>query len=376
MGALIRHSSSQVPGRLAGPRLFGDGGQKERPGSALALLLSRDSDKRGEVRSRTLTDCKLPWYDHRYRGRQGFSVPCAGREVSVGGRDVLCCVHSPRSALAGGFGTPGFAGEAGSTQLPSNVLSAVAFEGALVSRVGSTLPTGTVVPGGSVLVDDAGPSSHGGSIRDSCSGSAPVFRRILVGVGRTPPRSVCVRGVVEGGAVAAHQSSRNEGDFSGIAVISDGRWSSFDRDVRQLDSCSVQAGRDGFPLPLLVGQPASEVDRVSPHPPRCKVFTRAVQCSGRSPQPSGSGYRDGVVSPPAGGEVSPSSLGLTVDRSVRDEPQHEASPILFPCPGSPGSLRGHVSPSLGQPGCVCVSTLSSSRKGGGLSQRDPQSLHD
>ena len=37
-GALPRDSSSQVPGRLAGPRLFGDGGQKERPGSALAFV--------------------------------------------------------------------------------------------------------------------------------------------------------------------------------------------------------------------------------------------------------------------------------------------------------------------------------------------------
>ena len=64
LGALPQDSSSQVAGRLANPRLFGDGGQKERPGSALALSLPRDSDKRGEVRSRTLADCKLPQYDH------------------------------------------------------------------------------------------------------------------------------------------------------------------------------------------------------------------------------------------------------------------------------------------------------------------------
>ena len=54
-GALPRDSSSQVPGRLAGPRLFGDGGQKERPGSALALSLPQDCDKR-EVRSRLLAN--------------------------------------------------------------------------------------------------------------------------------------------------------------------------------------------------------------------------------------------------------------------------------------------------------------------------------
>ena len=82
--------------------------------------------------------------------------------------------------------------------------------------------------------------------------------------------------------------------------------------------------------------------------------------------------RDQVI----GTERPASSLWLAVDRSVRDESQREASPILFPRPGSPGGLRGCVSSSLGQPGPVRFSTLSSGRKGGGSSQRDPQSLHD
>ena len=62
-----------------------------------------------------------------------------------------------------------------------------------------------------------------------------------------------------------------------------------------------QAGRDGLPFSLLVGQSASEVDGESRRPPRCQVSSRAVQCSGRSPQPSGSGYRDQLVSSPSGG---------------------------------------------------------------------------
>ena len=184
--------------------------------------------------------------------------------------------------------------------------------------------------------------------------------------------------MVGGGEVAAHQSSRNEGDVSGIAIISGGgRRSSCDLDVRQLDGYGVrqQAGRDGLPLPLLIGESASEVDGESRHLPRCEVSSRAVQCSGRSPQPSGSGYRDRVVSPPADGKGPSSSLGFAVDRSVRNEPQREAPPILFPCPGSPGRLRGHVSSPLGRPGRVRVSTLSSRRKGGGSGQRDSQSLH-
>ena len=83
-----------------------------------------------------------------------------------------------------------------------------------------------------------------------------------------------------------------------------------------------------------------------------------------------------MVSPPSGGESTSSRLGLPIARPVCDVPQCETSPILLPCPRSPGSLRGCVLASLGQPGLVCVSTLSSHRKGGGQSQRDPQSLHD
>ena len=304
-----------------------------------------------------------------------------GQEISVGGRDILCYVCFPCSALAGGLGTPGFAGEAGSAQSTSNALSAVAFEDALVSRVRSSLPPGALVPGGEggfVLVDGAGPSPQGGSIRDTRSRSTS---GVSVGVGCTPPRSCCVWGVVGAGEVAAHHLLEMKvlfltlQSFQELVAV---RRSPFDRDVRQLDGGGIrqQVGRDGLPFPLLVGQPASEVDGEPRHPPRCQVSTRAVQCSGRFPQPSGSGYRDRVVSPPAGYEGLSSSLGLAVDRSVHDESQCEASPILFPCPGSPGSLRGCVSSSLERPGPVCISTLSSGWKGGGLSQRDSQSLLD
>ena len=226
-----------------------------------------------------------------------FFVPCAGREIYVGGGDILYSVCSHCSTLAGGFVSPGFAGETGSSQSTLNTLSSVAFENTLVSRVRSSLPTGAFVHGGEgefVLVDGEGPSSQGGSIQDTCSGSTPVLGCVSVMLGRTPPCSSSVWGVVRA-EVAAHQPSRNEGIVSGIAVISGvGRWSTCDHDVRQLDGGGLhqQAGRDSLPFPLLIGQPASEVVGEFRHPPRCEVSTRAVQCSGRSPQPSGSGYRN------------------------------------------------------------------------------------
>ena len=124
--------------------------------------------------------------------------------------------------MAGDLGSPGVAGETSSSQLTLNAHSAVAFEDALVSLVGSSLPPETFVLGGErgfVLVEGEGPS-QGGLIRDTCSRSTPVLRHVLVRVGPTPPRSSSVQSVVGAGKVAAHQSSRNEDIVSGIAVIS------------------------------------------------------------------------------------------------------------------------------------------------------------
>ena len=188
--------------------------------------------------------------------------------------ETFCTMSAPPlSALAGGFGSLGFAGETGSLQSSSNALSGVAFEDALVPRVGSSLPSGALVlgcEGGFVLVDGEVPSSQGGSIQDTCSRSTPVLGRVSVGVGRTPPRPGSVRGVVRAGEVAEHQSSGNEDFVSGIAVISGVRRRlPCDHAVRQLDGGGLcqQAGRDGLPSPLLVGQLASEVGRESRRPP-------------------------------------------------------------------------------------------------------------
>ena len=167
VGALPQDLSSQVPGRLAGPHLFGDGGQKQRPGSAFALSLPWDSDKL-EGRSRPLADCKLPRYDHMTidTGAVRIFLSHARVEKFLSVAEMFCTMSSPLAQLlAGGLGTPGFAGEIGSSQSTSNALSAVAFEDALVSQVGSSLAPGTAVLGGErgfVLVDGERPSSQGG----------------------------------------------------------------------------------------------------------------------------------------------------------------------------------------------------------------------
>ena len=104
--------------------------------------------------------------------------------------ESFCTMDAPpSSALAGDPRSPGIARAAGPSRLPSDALLAVASEGALVPRVRPSLTSSapaTRSEMGYVLVDGEGSSVDGGSIRDTCSGSSPVFGRVLLGMGRSP----------------------------------------------------------------------------------------------------------------------------------------------------------------------------------------------
>ena len=208
---------------LVGSLLLGEEGQGVDQGAPLGLSHPRDCDKREEVGSRALAVCEVSRYDHRYRCWQGLPVSSKSREVSYGSGEILYHAISPSSALAGGLGSPGFAGAVGSSRSTSDALIAVASEVPVVPRVRPSLASGGFVGGsetGPVLVDGEGSPVSGGSIRDTCSGSTPVFGRVFVGLGCSPPRSKRVRGVVRPGEVVAHQSSRNEGPLPGSSGFS------------------------------------------------------------------------------------------------------------------------------------------------------------
>ena len=369
LGTLSRDQTAPLTGRLVGSLLLGEEGQGIDQGAPLALSHPRDCDKREEVGSRALAVCEVPRYDHRYRCRKGLPVSSQSREVPFGSGEILFHAISPSSALAGDSRSPGIAGAVGSSRSSSDALLAVASEDALVPRVRPSLASGGFAGGsetGPVLVDGEGSPVSGGSIRDTCAGSAPVFGRVFVGVGCSPPRSKRVRGVVRPGEVVAHQSSRNEGPLSGSSGFSRRcSRSPCDRDVRQLHGCGVrqQTGGHGVQVPMFVDQPPSEMDGECRRPSRCEVSSRRVQRPGRCSQPSRASCRDRVVSPPSGGESTSSCVRQSVNRPVCDLPQREAAPVLLACPGSPGRLRGCVSPSLGRPGSVRVPSLSSGRSG-------------
>ena len=148
-------------------------------------------------------------------------------------------------------------------------------------------------------------------------------------------------------------------------------WSSRDSDVRQLDGRGVrqQTRGHGFPGPVFVDQPPSEMDGEFRRPSRCEVSARREQRPGRSSQLSRASCRDRVVSPSSSGEITASRVGQSVDQPFCDVPQRETAPVLLACPGSPGRLRGCVSPSLGRPGSVRVPSLCSGRSGDRLRPR-------
>ena len=369
LGTLPRDQTAPLSGRLVGSLLLGEESQAVDQGALLALSHPRDCDKREEVGSRALAVCEVPRYDHRYRCRQGFPVSSQSREIPCGSGEILFHAISPGPALADDSGSLGFAGTVGSSWSSSDALLAMASEDAVVPRVRPSLASGGFAGGsetGSVLVDGEGSPVDKGSIRDTCAGSAPVFGCVFVGVGCSPPRSKRVRGVVRPGEVVAHQSSRNEGPLSGSSGFSRRcQRSPCDCDVRQLHGCGVrqQTRGHGFPGPVFVDQPPSEMDGEFRCPSRCEVSARRVQRAGRCSQPSRASCGDRVVSPPSGGEGTSSCVGQSVNRPVCDLPQREAAPVLLACPGSPGSLRGCVSSSLGRPGSVRVPSLCSGRSG-------------
>ena len=103
----------------------------------------------------------------------------------------------------------------------------------------------------------------------------------------------------------------------------------------------------GFPGPVFVDQPPSEMDGEFRRPSRCEVSARREQRPGRSSQLLRASSGDRVISPSSGGEITVSRVGQPVDRPFCDVPQRETAPVLLACPGFSGRLRGCVSPSLG-----------------------------
>ena len=80
----------------------------------------------------------------------------------------------------------------------------------LVPREGSPPPPSTPVlagRGGSLLVGGEGPPPQGDELRNTDSGPPPLFGRVPVRVGSSPPRSISVGDMVGPGELAAHQSA-------------------------------------------------------------------------------------------------------------------------------------------------------------------------
>ena len=128
LGTRSRDTTAPFPGRLVGSLLLGEESQGVDQGAPLALSHPRDCDKREEVGSRALAVCEVSRYDHRYRCRQGLPVSSKSREVPYGSGEILYHAISPSSALAGDFGSPGFAGAVGASRSTSDALIAVASE--------------------------------------------------------------------------------------------------------------------------------------------------------------------------------------------------------------------------------------------------------
>ena len=209
LGPLPRSSTSPVSGRLVGPGL-GDQSQAACPRTTLALSLPRHSDKRREVRPQPIPVCGVPRYVHRHSGRPSLPHSSERRKIPLDSQTVLVMPEPSRPALTGVVGTHVIAGEAGSPRETQDALDTVAPKVPLVPREGSPPPPGTPVlagQGGSLLVGGEGPPPQGDELRNTDSGHPPLFGRVPVRVGSSPPRSISVGDMVGPGELAAHQSA-------------------------------------------------------------------------------------------------------------------------------------------------------------------------
>ena len=382
LGLLPWCSTSPIFGRLVGPGLLGDQSQAARLRSTLALSLPRHSDKRREVRPQPVPVCGVPRHVHRHSGCPSLPHSSTRGEIPLNSEMVPVPPEPPRPALAGVVGTRVIAGEAGSPWETQDAIDTVASEVPLVPRERPSPPPGTPVPagqGGPLLVDGEGPPPQGDELRNADSGSPPLLRRVTVGVGSSPPRSISVGNMVGTGKLATHQSARDESSVPSHEIVRRRcHQPSSDSNVQQFDGRSLcqQAGGHSLRLPLLVDRATSPMDRVPQCPSGSEVPARAVQCPGRSPQPSELGTGCRMVPPSAGGEETDSNLGVPVAGLVRDTSQREAAPVLLPNPGLPGRLRGCLPSPLERPRHVSVSSFPPGRESRGPSQRDPKSLDD
>ena len=144
-------------------------------------------------------------------------------------------------------------------------------------------------------MDGEASSFDGGSILDTCSGSSPVFGRVLFGVWLDQEKLLHISLLEMKALSLALQSFRE--DVIGHHVIA------------MCDNSTVVAYVNKQGGPMLVDQSRSEMDGESRHLSRCEVSSRTSQCLGRSPQPSLASCRDRVVFSPSDGEVTASILG-------------------------------------------------------------------
>ena len=251
-------------------------------------------------------------------------------------------VRSLRSTLAGDFGTPSFAGEASSSQSTLNALSAVAFEDALVSRVGSSLP----VPLSQEVREDlswwvvrehllkgvrfgtSSPDLHLYSDASRSGWYAHLLDRVVSGVWSEQEKLLHINLLEMKALFLALQSFQE--------LVAGRRVTAMCDNLAVVAYINKQGGMVSCSLCSLASQLLRWSESLNVHlderylPGQSNVLADLLS---RQDQVIGTDW-----SSLAGGERSASLLGVTVDRSVHEESQREASPILFPCPGSPGSL--------------------------------------
>ena len=213
LGSRPGNPPAAIPGRLADIVPLGETDATTYQPTPFSLPLAQHSHKRGEVQPLPVQVCQISRHGDRHSVCP--SVPDRGpnTEVPLPVKEVPRPTEPPGLPVASTPGPHVVSRETGAPSETSNTLTPVPVEVQLVHRNRLPTPPDTPVPAsehGHRMVDVEGPSSPGGrpSGHPPPPRTSPVLRRISVGVGSPPPRSVSVGTMVGPGDLSTSTSWR------------------------------------------------------------------------------------------------------------------------------------------------------------------------
>ena len=355
-----RHSSTEIPGRLATLSLLQRGGPEVEAIYTGPLYFPQHCYQLGEIRPYSKAKCEFPGYGDPLKRSHGVSFPEESRQSSRHHKGLLKPVFSSSTELADPPGPP-FISNTSCSRGSKEDEKSTASSFASLGQTPVWLPFSSSYLRGSssrrsVVVDSFQPPS-GSDLTYKQPRSDPIHGCFLEGMGSISPRHRTQWHLVEGRSSRTHLPFRTTSCQAGSPNI---RVSS----TREDGGCNVgqhhcnllltEGGRHkiSHPESRSTGYPSVGRGQLCYH--LDTVCSRTEQCASRRPQQEEPGAVHGM-------DITPSSLlqpvetmGVSSARFVCHQAKQQTAQLCVSLPRSDSSCDGCISFSMGSQGNVCL----------------------